>query len=399
MTVDHRLAAQLDAASQHADDERDRQWLDYVQGRLAATSQQEARRLTPAKSFDQLPVLAASSLWLVERLFPLHGVALVAGVPKARKSWFALDVAIAVASGQSFLERRRVAAGPVLFIVLEDQEHDIRTRLAALGAGRGLSPQQLAALPLWILSGSQLNLVDPATIHATIARGLMAMQHKLGPTAERFSLIVIDPLRDAHTANEDSSTEMRTVLRTLRDLHRAFGGLVLLTHHLAKGGGRQGGSDWDKVRGSGAILGSVDVALRFDDVQALTPDRLTATVHRINRAGRGSLPFSVALDVRDEDHMAVYAKWTEEAVDSHTATTIRGDMTAICEFLRAVPEGAARSRLRPVVGGSDSRVKAAEAALVREGSVTVTLVGKANIVRLAAPSLEMGKEGPLPSPL
>lgn len=379
MNIDTHLVAQLGAVTPEA---HERAWLDFVRQRFEAATQPE-RRLIPAKSFGELPVRAASQAWLVERLFPRHGVAIIAGIPKARKSWLALDVALAVASGQPLLGARRVERGPVLYIALEDQEEDIRSRLLALGAGRGLSPEQLATQPLWICAQSQLNLVEPETLHATIARGLMALQRS-HPHELRFSLIVIDPLRDAHNANEDSSTEMRGVLRTLRDLQRAFGGLVLLPHHLSKGSGRQGGSDWDKVRGSGAILGSVDVAVRVDDVEAPTPERLTATIHRINRAGRGSPPFAVTLDVRDEDDVAVHAKWTEQPIEVADAS-LADDMKMICDVLAGHPDGLAMSKLRDVTNRGDPQVKRAVAAL--GARVAVTPRGKrVKIVRLAAPT-------------
>jgi len=367
-------------------DEVEHAWRMWAARLLAQSAEVGRKSLEPAKSFALLPRRDGRSAFLVAGLLPRDGVAILGGVPKSRKSWFALDLGLAVASGQAVLGSRPVQPGPVLYVVLEDQEEDVRTRLRALGAGRGLTEESLAALDLWVVGGTPLDLLEPQKVEEIVARGVMALQHKHdGKVPQRFALIVIDPLRDAHSANEDSSTEMRPVLASLRGLQRALGGTVLVTHHLAKGGSRQGGTIWDRLRGSGAILGAVDAALMVDDPESDDPGKLTATLHTLMRAGRAASPFGVTLMIDDEDGEAIFARWTESALPTRS-DGIASDAERIALHLQSHPDGLAMSRLREVIGGNDGRVKAAVAVLTTGGRAVIAERGKSRLVRLVAPS-------------
>ena len=61
---------------------------------------------------------------LVEGIIP-KGLTVIAGSPKIGKSWMALDLAIAVASGGSFLGRPVKQAG-VFYLCLDDTEQRIQ---------------------------------------------------------------------------------------------------------------------------------------------------------------------------------------------------------------------------------------------------------------------------------
>jgi hypothetical protein len=59
-----------------------------------------------------------------------EGVTLLAGPPKAGKSWLVLDLAIASAAGGKALGKIDVNAGPVLYLALEDTGRRLQSRLA-----------------------------------------------------------------------------------------------------------------------------------------------------------------------------------------------------------------------------------------------------------------------------
>jgi hypothetical protein len=61
-----------------------------------------------------------------------EGINLLASVPKAGKSWMALGLGVAVASGGKALGRIDVEAGPVLALCLEDTPRRIKSRLAKI---------------------------------------------------------------------------------------------------------------------------------------------------------------------------------------------------------------------------------------------------------------------------
>src|SRR5262245_12597609 len=66
--------------------------------------------------------------WAVEGILA-EGLNLLAGAPKLGKSWFALNIALAVASGGTALGAIEVDAGEVLYLALEDTPRRLQSRL------------------------------------------------------------------------------------------------------------------------------------------------------------------------------------------------------------------------------------------------------------------------------
>ena len=59
----------------------------------------------------------------------VEGLVLLAGKPKVRKSWMALDIGLAVASGRFCLGDKKPQQGSVLFLALEDGERRLQRRI------------------------------------------------------------------------------------------------------------------------------------------------------------------------------------------------------------------------------------------------------------------------------
>ena len=58
-----------------------------------------------------------------------EGLTILAGRPKAGKSWLALDVALAVATGGLALGKERCEQGDVLYLALEDNKRRLQKRI------------------------------------------------------------------------------------------------------------------------------------------------------------------------------------------------------------------------------------------------------------------------------
>jgi AAA domain len=108
----------------------------------------------PAAPYRTLPAAqggdpTAALRWLLTDLFLVGGAGILGGAPKTGKSFFALDLAVAVASATPAVGRFAVAApGPVLLCAAEDPPAVVVQRLAALAAGRD---QALATLPVAVI--------------------------------------------------------------------------------------------------------------------------------------------------------------------------------------------------------------------------------------------------------
>jgi hypothetical protein len=72
-----------------------------------------------------------------------EGFTVLAGKPKLGKSWLALDLAVAVASGTKALDSFPVVKGDVLYLALEDPRRRLQDRLNKIFRHMGLSPETL----------------------------------------------------------------------------------------------------------------------------------------------------------------------------------------------------------------------------------------------------------------
>ncbi len=190
----------------------------------------------PVQPAHQLPVRPEAQRWLVTDLWLEQAVGLVGGEPKCCKSFLALDLAVAVASGTACLRRYSVARpGRVLLYAAEDALHIVRGRLEGICAAAGCS---LPTLDLQVITAPTLRLDLPADRD----RLLKTVEHL------RPRLLILDPFVRLHRIDENASGEVAPLLAFLRELQRRYALAVLLVHHAKKGGGR--------IRAGQALRGS-----------------------------------------------------------------------------------------------------------------------------------------------
>ena len=76
--------------------------------------------------------------WLIDQLWTAQAVGIIGGTPKSYKTWMALEMAVAVASGSPCLATFAVPApGPVLLYAAEDSESALRRPLAKIKKSGG----------------------------------------------------------------------------------------------------------------------------------------------------------------------------------------------------------------------------------------------------------------------
>ena len=82
--------------------------------------------------------------WLIEDLWSTEAVGIIGGEPKCGKSFLALDLAVAVASGTPCLRRFPTRqSGSVLLYAAEDAWHIVRQRLEGIACAAGVSLESL----------------------------------------------------------------------------------------------------------------------------------------------------------------------------------------------------------------------------------------------------------------
>ena len=226
--------------------------------------------------------------WLVRDLWTADAVGVVAGSPKVGKSWFGLDLAVSVASGTPALGRFPVhATGPVLVYLAEDALPRVRDRVAHLCRHRGLD---LARLDLHVVTADRLRLDtdrDQLALDQTVAR-------------IRPALLLLDPLVRLHSLDENSASDISSLLGFLRSLNRRYQLALVLVHHLAKRSRRNLGQS---LRGSSDLHAWTDSACylvrRADDRLQLTVEHRAAPAPDpllLRLSGDAHQPLSLLVD-------------------------------------------------------------------------------------------------------
>ena len=179
-------------------------------------------KIFPVRHVAAIEPKPKDALWLVESLWAASGVGIVGGLPKSLKTWFATELAVAVASGKDALGRFPVKqSGPVLVYAAEDDLPSMRTRFQAIADARGVA---LKETPIYLIDLPALRLDDHdqlRRLHKTVA-------------SLRPRLLVLDPFIRVVRLDENSAQEVSAVLGSLRALQRELDVAVLLVHHMRK---------------------------------------------------------------------------------------------------------------------------------------------------------------------
>ncbi len=192
--------------------------------------------------------------------YALRGaVTLVCGAPSAMKSTLMLGWACAIALGRDYGAVRPTAAAPVIIYNVEDDQNEQRRRLSAVLRQFGAQPRDIKGKvvrtgPQTI--GTLLTRDDQGRIQLTAAMDRLEQL-----VAERQpAMLVVDPLAELHTADENDNTALRAVIAGFRDLANRHNIAVVVLHHTRKGSSMSPG-DPDIARGASAVIGAVRVAV------------------------------------------------------------------------------------------------------------------------------------------
>lgn len=177
--------------------------------------------------------------WVVPDLVAA-GLSALCGAPKVKKSWLALSIAIAVASGGAVLGKIAVQKQAVVYLALEDSPRRLKDRMNKLNAG---CPENLSLVTEW----------------KTGAAGLKSYLHQHKEI--KFCIIdtwgIFSPHRDQNAYSE--STIRAHELKAVAD---ELSIAIMIVHHARKNGNYGDTGDWmDSILGSTGLAGAVDSIL------------------------------------------------------------------------------------------------------------------------------------------
>lgn len=269
--------------------------------------------------------------WIVDGVIPTGNI-MLASRPKMRKTWLALQLSMAIASGRDFLGYK-CFKGDVLFLGLEDNERRLQNRIRTLQKFN-LIPPDLSGFRYWTGgmgydAAGRLKVTDPDEAARTLEAfprgdaGVEALDQYLD-AFPNTSTIIIDTLqhfrgdrksRDIYASDYEAMMPL-TKLAARRDV------LVIPVHHEKKGNADRGiGADFlEDVSGSAGITGGVDGVISIKGRRGVQEENES---RKILISGR-DIPFDYEIDVAFDAETGGWKKAAKEDVK----VSIRALLTA-----------------------------------------------------------------------
>lgn len=299
--------------------------------------------------------------WLVPGLLVESSLAAIYGIPESGKSFLALDIAMAIASGMDW-HGREVMRGGVLYIAAE----------GAPGLGQRTRAWKIERRAQ---GGSfQLHFMREALNLAAEKDGdarslVQTVIDELGP----LKLVIIDTLNQtAAGADENSAKDMGRYIASMKRLRDETGATVAVVHHAGK-------DSTKGMRGSTALLGAMDTTIEVE--RDKDGHAITVRVQKQKDAER-EVPLRFNLEKVDRslvlratvmaDAVADFAGRTDPIVElARQMADERDGAFAFKELLAAVverdklSEQVARRRIKKsITEGRENAVGAADGTLV-----------------------------------
>lgn len=230
----------------------------------------------PRSAAELLAMHFPDPAWAVHGLLP-EGLSILAGKPKLGKSWLALQLAVAVASGTPILGDRRVEQGAVLYLALEDTDRRLQSRMEKV-LGGSAAPPGFFYENWW----ERMNLGGASELKRWLA------------SQEKPRLVIVDTLACARSVSAPTGSQYEDDYRATQEFKQIadeFGIAVLLVHHVRKMGAED---PFDTVAGTVGLTGAADAIL---------------LLQRERNRNYGKL----AVTGRDVEELALDLQWNPEA--------------------------------------------------------------------------------------
>jgi hypothetical protein len=218
--------------------------------------------------------------WRCKPIVYSGGVTLIAGPPKAGKSTLSAQLQACAETGLDFAGSWPVAIGPCLLVT---EEGGVAVAYKTNGLERLDVFDRRSAIMASLSFGQVLEVVAE-----------WSAQHPDG-------IAFIDTLAIwAGIENENDASQATHAIAQVTALAQQADLAVVLIHHARKSGGEHG----EAIRGSGAILGTVDIAVEMSRTGPLSDDRYLDVQGRVVMPERHLLTFDrLTMTYRLEDRM------------------------------------------------------------------------------------------------
>ena len=184
----------------------------------------------------------------VQRL--IAGVTVIAGQPNSGKSAMALDLALAVAAGTPWFDRK-VRGGPVLYVAAEASGSILlRARATVRLKYGGRAP------PLYV-SSEVPALGSEAESAAAVDCIIAAMGEIASIEGEPVAMVIFDTAAAVLAGSDENGSGMTLLARAAHRIHAETGAAIVLLHHPGKSSG-------NALRGHSSLEGAADVIVQVE---------------------------------------------------------------------------------------------------------------------------------------
>jgi hypothetical protein len=197
------------------------------------------------KSFSKFLENSAETIdWLIEGIVQRGSNGMLIARPKTGKSFTVADLAVALASGQRWLDFHIPKRARTALVSREDNFSLTQWRLKKIARHRGLAHTDLDAWLYVNAKGlSPKIMLDYPDDVAALITDLKRYQTEF---------LILDVMRVLHGAEENDNTEMQKVIDVLNHIQAETGASICLIHHENK---RDDVPLTERARGAGAIAG------------------------------------------------------------------------------------------------------------------------------------------------
>ncbi len=286
-----------------------------------------------AKDLATKQLKTPKSIWGDGLLGP-GDLGLLAGEPGTSKSYFALQLGLALAKGEAIFGLPTQQSN-VVAAFFELTQIDLQARLRNICSNDTI-PENLTVLTKEMLGGS-VDVTDPAT-QAELIRVCKAKQAEV---------LILDPFSRMHWKEENSGKEMGEVLAALNTVRMKAHVAMLINTHVNKSQDAGRSSRLNSVRGSSRLIS--DPTLVMNMTKSGDHQRQLS----FSKVNRGRTPKSITLDADEQTGVLSLGVRTPHGEELGAAN--RG---AVQELLKAAgAKGVSMTRLCKRTGLSDNSVR------------------------------------------
>lgn len=295
----------------------------FAEVERARSETTRTRWCTPLEGFlgDEEPDDDDAEDWIVRDLVPRGEPVLWGGPMKGGKTWAAIDLAIAIARGESWLGfENTLGPAKTLGMFLEDSKRRVRKRVWELCRGRHtnygsgfLSPNDEMLRANLRLTRSSIRIPDPKDVRRFIA--------EIKAWGARF--VVIDNLTRIFVGDPNSTRDAAAFTRAWCEICEETSAAILLLHHTKK----VMSNDSKDIDPFETLRGSGDFGAAARNIIVVSPIREDNGPQLAEIRMRGNLDLRREGFILSFERDQTLGKWRTKLVD-------KGDISSVKHELR-----------------------------------------------------------------